>query len=278
MSSVAAPFGLRPIGRQGSGSQEVFRQYPIASGYGTNIAQGDIVQLVDGGTATTIEKQSGTGDDSTNIDMVGIFMGCTFTDPNTGQITFSQLWPASTVASDAMAYVVDNPGVEFAIQADGAPTNTGDIYGKNTLLVQTALESQHRIREALPAAIFGRGAPLWHSNADRRVAVLTHPLPSATDRRAAGTLTQLARGPRRQGAGNCNRAQGVPDSLADKCGGGPVAPAASGGDHAAGEGCECRTWLAAEGGGRRWQRRRLATEALLVCPLLQWHPDVLYRP
>lgn len=138
MSSTAAPFGLRPIGRTGAGGQEVFRQYPIASGYGTNIAMGDIVHLVDGGTATTIEKQSGTGDDSTEIDMVGIFMGCSFTDPNTNQLTFSQLWPASTVASDAMAFVVDNPNVEFVIQADGAPSNTGDIYGKNTLLVQTA--------------------------------------------------------------------------------------------------------------------------------------------
>jgi len=138
MSSTAAPFGLRPIGRTGAGGQEVFRQYPIASGYGTNIAMGDIVHLVDGGTATTIEKQSATGDDSTEIDMVGIFMGCSFTDPNTNQLTFSQLWPASTVASDAMAFVVDNPNVEFVIQADGAPSNTGDIYGKNTLLVQTA--------------------------------------------------------------------------------------------------------------------------------------------
>ena len=136
MSSTAAPFGLRPIGRTGAGGQEVFRQYPIASGYGTDIAMGDIVQLVDGGTATTIEKQSGVG--TSAIDLVGIFMGCSFTDPNTKQLTFSQLWPASTVASDAMAFVVDNPNVEFVIQADGAPTNTGDIYGKNTLLVQTA--------------------------------------------------------------------------------------------------------------------------------------------
>ena len=136
MSSTAAPFGLRPIGRAGSGSQEVFRQYPIASGYGTNIAMGDIVHLVDGGTATTIEKQSGVG--TSAIDLVGIFMGCSYTDPNTNQLTFSQLWPASTVASDAMAFVVDNPSVEFVIQADGAPTNTGDIYGKNCTLVQTA--------------------------------------------------------------------------------------------------------------------------------------------
>lgn len=145
MSATAAPFGLRPIGRLDNGSLEVFRQYPIASGYATNIAMGDIVQLVDGGTATTIEKQSGTGDDSTEIDMVGIFLGCKFTDPNTGQLTFSQLWPASTVASDAMAYVVDDPSVLFAIQADAAPTNTGDIYGKNTLLVQTAPNTTFKV-------------------------------------------------------------------------------------------------------------------------------------
>jgi len=143
MSSTAAPFGLRPIGRTGAGGQEVFRQYPIASGYGTNIAMGDIVQLVDGGTATTIEKQSDVG--TSAIDLVGIFMGCSFTDPNTNQLTFSQLWPASTVASDAMAFVVDNPNVEFVIQADGAPSNTGDIYGKNCTLVQTAPNTTFKV-------------------------------------------------------------------------------------------------------------------------------------
>src|SRR6056300_1338421 len=145
MSSLAAPFGLRPIGRLDSGSLEVFRQYPIASAYGTNIAMGDIVHLVDGGTATTIEKQSGTGDDTTEIDMVGIFMGCSYTDPNSGQKVFSQLCPASTVASDAMAFIVDDPNVLFTIQADGAPANTGDIYGKNCLLIQTAPNTSLKI-------------------------------------------------------------------------------------------------------------------------------------
>ena len=79
------------------------------------------------------------------MDLVGIFMGCSFTDPNTKQLTFSQLWPASTVASDAMAFVVDNPNVEFVIQADGAPTNTGDIYGKNCTLVQTAPNTTFKV-------------------------------------------------------------------------------------------------------------------------------------
>ena len=145
MSSNAAPFGLRPIGRLDNGSLEVFRQYPIASGYAANIAMGDIVQLVDGGTATTIQKQSGTGDATTAIDMVGVFVGCSYTDPNTNQVVYSQLWPTGTVASDAMAFVVDDPNVLFTIQADGAPSNTGDVYGKNALLVQTAPNTSLKI-------------------------------------------------------------------------------------------------------------------------------------
>lgn len=161
MSSTAAPFGLRPIGRLDNGSIEVFRQYPIASAYNTNIAMGDVVQLVDGGTATTIQKQTATGDTSTDIDMVGVFMGCKYTDPNTGQLTFSQLWPANTVASDAMAYVVDDPQVLFAIQADGAPANTGDIYGKNTALVQNAVSTSLKAsRVALDISELGTDANL----------------------------------------------------------------------------------------------------------------------
>ena len=145
MSSVAAPFGLRPIGKLDSGSLEVFRQYPILSGYNTAITTGDVAMLVDNGTTTTIQKQAATGDDSTAIDMVGIFMGCSYTDPNSGQKVFSQLWPANTVASDAMAFVVDDPNALFAIQADGAPTNVGDIYGKNTLFVQNAANTSLKI-------------------------------------------------------------------------------------------------------------------------------------
>jgi hypothetical protein len=73
-----------------SGSLEVFRQYPILPQVIIpTSAMGDVVQLVDGGTATTIEKQAATGDDSTAIDIVGIFMGCSFTDPNTNQKVFS---------------------------------------------------------------------------------------------------------------------------------------------------------------------------------------------
>ena len=138
MSSTAAPFGLRPIGKLDSGSLDVFRQYPIKSGESTAIVHGEVVQLVNASNATTIAKQASTGDTSTEIDMVGIFLGCRYTDPNSGNLTFSQIWPASTVASDAMAYVVDDPNTLFAIQADAAISNTRDLYGKNSVFVQTA--------------------------------------------------------------------------------------------------------------------------------------------
>jgi hypothetical protein len=144
MSATSAPFGLRPIGRLDNGSLEVFRQYPIASGFATNIVMGDVVALTDNGSTTTITKQTATGDGSV-IDIVGIFVGCKFTDPNTKQLIFSQLWPASTVASDAMAYVVDDPQVLFAIQGNSAPSDVGDVYGKNAPLVQTAPNTELKI-------------------------------------------------------------------------------------------------------------------------------------
>ena len=134
MSSIAAPFGLNPIGRHDTGSLEVMRQYPIKSGESTAITKGDIVQLVNASNATTIARQDGDG--TSALDIAGIFMGCRFTDPNTKQLTFSQVFPAGTVASDAMAFVVDDPNVLFTIQADGAFSNARDIYGKNAPVVQ----------------------------------------------------------------------------------------------------------------------------------------------
>ena len=158
MSSIAAPFGLNPIGRFDTGSLEVFRQYPIKSGESTAIVKGDIVQLVNASNATTIAKMTGTMDGSAT-DLCGIFMGCRFTDPNTNQLTFSQHFPAATVASDAMAYVVDDPNVLFTIQADGSFSNERDIYGKNAPVVQgTANTTLGISRVALDASEISKTA------------------------------------------------------------------------------------------------------------------------
>jgi len=134
MASSAAPYGLKPLnligGQPYAGST---RQIKIASGYGTNIFNGTVVAIVAGGT---IEIVTTNGDDSTTFPAgtVGVFVGCTYTDPNSKQKLFSQYWPASTVASDAMAYVVDDPDCLFQVQADGAVTQAD--LGQNVHLAE----------------------------------------------------------------------------------------------------------------------------------------------
>ena len=58
---------------------------------------------------------------------IGVFMGCTFTDPGTSQPTFKQYWPASTAASDAFAYVVDDPNVLFKVAVISSAASTTPI-------------------------------------------------------------------------------------------------------------------------------------------------------
>jgi len=131
MPSSATPYGARPVGTissSGSFSAKV-RHYQIASAYGTNIFFGDFVKLV---TAGTVEKDAGT----TTATPIGIFMGCTYTDPNTSQKTFAQMWTASVAASDAYAYVIDDPDVIFEMQCDGSAAQT--TLGSNVAITQTA--------------------------------------------------------------------------------------------------------------------------------------------
>lgn len=136
MASTASPYGLRPINLIGG---QVFagstRQLKIASAYGANIFYGDVVAV---GTDGTIVKVTnvGTNADPFPAGTVGIFLGCTYTDPNLKYKLNAQYWPTGTVASDAMAYVCDDPDALFQIQADDAVTQT--MLGSNFGVNQTA--------------------------------------------------------------------------------------------------------------------------------------------
>ena len=119
--TVSAPYGLVPVKMvSGTPYAGVTRQYTIASGYGTNIFTGDAVKLV---TAGTVERD--TADAA--MTPIGVFLGCTYTDPNSKQKLFSQYWPASTVASDAKAYVVDATDVLFKVAVVSSGTTIGDL-------------------------------------------------------------------------------------------------------------------------------------------------------
>jgi hypothetical protein len=125
MASTAAPYGLKPVnligGQPYAGST---RQIKIASGYDTNIFNGSVVSIV---TAGTLEIVTTVGSNSSVFPAgtVGVFVGCSYTDPNSKQKVFAQYWPASTVASDAVGYVVDDPDVVFQIQADASIAQAG---------------------------------------------------------------------------------------------------------------------------------------------------------
>lgn len=106
---VSAPYGLLPQNLIGG---QVFagstRMYNVQYGYATDIFYGDFVVL-SRGFATRASVSTGSSLNQT----VGIFLGCTYTNPTTKQKLFSQYWPASTAAGDCQAYVLDDPDAVF---------------------------------------------------------------------------------------------------------------------------------------------------------------------
>jgi hypothetical protein len=106
--TIDKPYGLRPVnligGQVYAGST---RLMAVASGEGTSIFFGDAVKL----TAGYITRDPA----DSAMTPVGIFMGCTYTDPNSNQKVFKQYFPAGTVAADIKAYVVDDYDAIFKV-------------------------------------------------------------------------------------------------------------------------------------------------------------------
>ena len=134
MASTAAPYGLIPIRRLGSGPNSTgVTHYKIASAYGTSIFYGDLVKLHTDGT---LIKETAVGTNAAPASPIGVFLGCQYTDATMGFIT-RQYWPTGTVAADAVALVCDDPQAVFKIQASGAISRAEGV-GANIALVQTA--------------------------------------------------------------------------------------------------------------------------------------------
>jgi hypothetical protein len=135
--TVSGPYGLQPINLIGG---QVFagstRLIPIASGSGTSIFYGDVVRLNTGGTLSKVSTTSSA------TDAVGIFLGCQFTNPTTKQLLQQQYYPASTVASDIQAFVLDDPDALFKVAVTAAGTSTISgvtraAVGQQSALIQT---------------------------------------------------------------------------------------------------------------------------------------------
>jgi len=111
--TVNGPYGLIPVNLIGG---QVFagstRMIPIASGYSENLYFGDPVKFTSDGTLIV----SGLAYNSAAAETggtLGIFLGCEYTPaggPLYGKQRF-QKWTADAVASDAVAYICDDPDV-----------------------------------------------------------------------------------------------------------------------------------------------------------------------
>ena len=136
MSTTSAPRGLKPIGILGGtafvGST---REYLIKSGYSTAIFNGDVVGFADVANSTDdghLVRETAASE----VNPIGVFLGCSYTDPNTSQPTFRQYYPGSISASDIKAVVAVHPHTLYEVQADGAVAETS--LGMTIDLVQTS--------------------------------------------------------------------------------------------------------------------------------------------
>ena len=131
MANKDAAFGMKPVrmigGAPYTGGQS---RYRIAANYGTSIFQGDMVAQVTGGT---VEVHADGG----NVPVVGVFNGCMYTDPTSGEQVFSNYYPASTNASDLIAFIIDDENVVYEIQADDT-FPVADLFGNFDIVYTSA--------------------------------------------------------------------------------------------------------------------------------------------
>ena len=205
---IDAPYGLKPVNLIGG---QVFagatRSLPIQYNYATNIFYGDVVGLVRGFVTrlvTTTGATDPTGGPTSG--MVGVFLGCTYTDPTSKQKRFSQYWPASTTAGDGLAYICDDPDTIFKAVVCSATTviassnlamvgqnyqgidNTGSVNtgnSANALLFSTTLDTAafpFRVIDVVRDTAVSLGTATWSSGTTTlTVSALPNALPVGTD-------------------------------------------------------------------------------------------------
>ena len=136
--TIEKPYGFKPINLIGG---QVFagstRKMRIASAYATSIGFGDLLVRVDDGTvarsAATTAKPTGG--------FAGVFLGCEFINPSTGQLQFQQNFVGGTTVTTGFitAYVCDDPDALFQVAVvSGTTVVTGVQFtavGNNATIV-----------------------------------------------------------------------------------------------------------------------------------------------
>jgi hypothetical protein len=126
---VDASYGFKPINElNGLPYAGAVRQIPIQRSYGTALFAGDLVKF----EAGLIEITDMTSASTSGLGQAGVFVGCSYTNPTTGQKLFAQYYPGSVAANDIVAYVVDDDRAVFKavmIAQSGSVSNTATAIG-----------------------------------------------------------------------------------------------------------------------------------------------------
>ena len=136
--TIEKPYGFKPINLIGG---QVFagstRKMRIASAYATSIGYGDLLIRAGDGT---VERSAATTAKPTG-GFAGVFLGCEFINPSTGQLQFQQNFVGGTTVTTGFitAYVCDDPDALFQVAVvSGTTVVTGVQYtsvGNNATIV-----------------------------------------------------------------------------------------------------------------------------------------------
>jgi len=136
--TISKPYGFKPINLIGG---QVFagatRKMRIASAYATSIGYGDLLIRVGDGT---VERSAATTAKPTG-GFAGVFLGCEFINPSTGQLQFQQNFVGGTTVTTGYitAYVCDDPDALFQVAVvSGTTVVTGVQFtsvGNNATIV-----------------------------------------------------------------------------------------------------------------------------------------------
>jgi len=134
--TVSAPYGMVPVNLLGG---QVYagqtRQLPIGQNETTAIFYGDVVTLNSAGNITKVETTA-------TATTIGVFLGCTYIDPNTSQPVYKQYYPGAVNVAGMEAYVQDDPDQLYKVAVASSGTTIGYLtqaaVGKNVSLVQNS--------------------------------------------------------------------------------------------------------------------------------------------
>jgi hypothetical protein len=127
MSTVAAPYGLKPIKLIGSQPfSAAMREIAMTINSANGIFMGDLVNIAAGQPTSVAATPTTTAGVNTPV---GVCVGVRYTDPVMKQEQHNTFLPANAITNGytkVWIKVVDDPDVLFLVQADGAVTRSAE--------------------------------------------------------------------------------------------------------------------------------------------------------